>query len=285
MYGPSFVGRELYAFETFFVRRRNGTGQIRRKQRKRTSTVHFDDEYCKKKKTLNTLRIFRTNFLSPVFNMFRRAFRYGQKWIFLVDTRPRILRGVSVVPAGRDEIRKYASPAPPTPLRLTCVVLSRSASATAVHEHVASPPRTRCVSVHSSARDHAVLFLRAGRGLARAGGVHRAPGRPAAKRHVAERRRPRAPRHRHAVQRVLGHTDREQRVPVRHGRLHVRGRQPGAQRRVHCPSERQRYRSASTLPPPPPPPPPPPLPPTPRPGAVDPRRAMSGTATESKRRA
>lgn len=155
-------------------------------------------------------------------------------------TRPRFSR------SSRHGTRKYASSLRPPPRLVCSVVVARFAPhIVAVAAHVSSPPRSRCVSVHSSARDHAVLFLRAGRGLTRAGGVHRAPGRPAAKRHLAERRRPRAPRHRHAVQRVLGHTDREQRVPVRHGRLHVRGRQPGAQRRVHCPSERQRYPSAS----------------------------------------
>lgn len=75
--------------------------------------------------------------------------------------------------------------------------------------------------------------------------MHGAPGRPAAEPDLAEGRRPGVPRsrcgRRHAVQRVLNHTDHEQRVPVRHGRLYVRRRQPGAQRYVHGTPERQRY--------------------------------------------
>lgn len=102
------------------------------------------------------------------------------------------------------------------------------------------------VCVRSSAGDHAVLFFRPRRGLPGPGGVHRAPGRPAAEHHVAEGRRLGAPRHRHAVQRVLHHTGREQRVPVGRGRLHMRGGQPGAQRRVHGPSRRQRYLAHGT---------------------------------------
>lgn len=76
--------------------------------------------------------------------------------------------------------------------------------------------------------------------------MHGPSGRPAAEPYLAEGRQPGgAPRVRrcgcHAVQRVLHHTHNEQRVPGRHGRLHVRGRQPGAQRRVHRTPERQRY--------------------------------------------
>lgn len=68
--------------------------------------------------------------------------------------------------------------------------------------------------------------------------MHGAPGRHAAEPDLAEGRRPREPSvrrrgRRDAVQRVLHHTDREQRVPVRHWRLYVRGHQPGAQRHVH----------------------------------------------------
>jgi len=75
--------------------------------------------------------------------------------------------------------------------------------------------------------------------------VHGAPGRPAAEPDLAEGRRPGVPwsgrGRRHAVQRVLDHTDHEQRVPIRHGRLYVRRRQPGAQRHLHGTPERQRY--------------------------------------------
>lgn len=83
--------------------------------------------------------------------------------------------------------------------------------------------------------------------------MHGAPGRPAAEPDMAEGRRPSAPRFRRsrrdAVQRVLHHTDREQRVPIRHRRLHVRGCQPGAQRHVHRTPDRQRYldRAASEV--------------------------------------